>query len=269
MRLVRVQMTVLVEEYLGEGELQPLVVATLRDKRRQVQPAHPDVPVVLDRERPDPLRIRIPLRKPFQKGMRERRMPDHLPLQAPQKLLSIHPALLPEDLHQFNASSWYFSRSRRTDGSLQLLPARRPGHHLTLVEQRDGFVEKLFFGPRIPTTRKVFTLVVINFLHTHKPTPHTTPKGYKIATLQLKPNNQHASACGLRSTLRPFGLRLSARCLRQLVSTLQPTAVACQQRFGLSGLAFSQSSCGLTLSLTRTGADGRWVTELAETVRDD
>src|SRR4051794_19318658 len=104
MRLLRVQMTVLVEEDLGEGELQPLVVTALRDERRQVQPAHPDVPVILDRERPDPLRIRIPLRKPLQKRMRKRRMPYDLALQALQKLLRIHPSLLPEDHFQFSAS---------------------------------------------------------------------------------------------------------------------------------------------------------------------
>src|SRR5215203_1736070 len=137
MRLVRVQMTVLVEEYLGEGELQPLVVAALRDERRQVQPAHPDVPVVLDRERPDPLRIRIPLRKPFQKGMRERRMPNNFPLQAPQKLLSIHPALLPEDLHQFNASFWAVGESadqvaRAVGSSSCASPSGRKGSILHL-----------------------------------------------------------------------------------------------------------------------------------------
>src|ERR671912_1514977 len=120
--------------------------------------------------------------------MRKRGMPDHLPLQALQKLLSVHPALLPEDLHQFNASSWYFSRSRRTCGSLQLLPVRRPGHHLALVEQRNGLVEELLFRPRIPATRKVFTLAITNFLHTLKPTPHTRPKGNNSATLQLKPD---------------------------------------------------------------------------------
>src|SRR5215212_2792980 len=153
MRLLRVKMAVLVEEHLGEGELQRLVLAALRDERRQVQPAHPDVPVVLDRERPDPLHVGIPLRKPLQKRMRERRMPDNVPLQAPQKLLSIQPALLPEDLHQFNASSWPSSRSRSARGRLHLLLARSPGHHLALVEQSNGLVEKLILRPGIPTTR--------------------------------------------------------------------------------------------------------------------
>ena len=41
MRLIRVQVTVLVEEYLGEGELQPLVVAAVRDQGRQVQAGSP------------------------------------------------------------------------------------------------------------------------------------------------------------------------------------------------------------------------------------
>src|SRR5215204_7681619 len=116
MSLFGVEVTVLVEENLGERELELLVSAALRDKGGQVQPAHPDVPVVLDRERPDPLRVSIPLRKPLQKRMRERRMPDNVPLQAPQKLLSIQPALLPEDLPQFNASSWPSSRSRSARG---------------------------------------------------------------------------------------------------------------------------------------------------------
>ena len=80
MRLIGVEVAVLVEEYLGEGKLQLLVVAAVRDKRRQVQPAHPDVPVVLDRERPHPRRVGIPLRKPLQKRMRQRRMPDNLTL---------------------------------------------------------------------------------------------------------------------------------------------------------------------------------------------
>src|ERR671910_310044 len=163
--------------------------------------------------------------------MRKRGMPDRLPLQALQKLLSVHPALLPEDLHQFNASSWYFSRSRRTCGSLQLLPVRRTGHHLALVEQRNSLVEKLLFGPRIPATRKVLTLVVTSFLHTHNPTPHTNPKGNKTATLQLKPDKARyglaASACQHVAALR------ASTCQHARAS-----ALACQQRIGPSGLAF-------------------------------
>src|SRR3712207_6891092 len=47
--LAGVQVPVLVEEDPGEGELQPLVVAAVRDQGREVEPAHPHVPVVLDR----------------------------------------------------------------------------------------------------------------------------------------------------------------------------------------------------------------------------
>src|SRR5215212_12206244 len=80
MRLFGVEVTVLIEENLGECELELLIVAAVRDKGGQVQPAHPDVPVVLDRKRPYPLRISIPLPKPLQKWVRERMMPDDLAL---------------------------------------------------------------------------------------------------------------------------------------------------------------------------------------------
>src|SRR5829696_3239081 len=80
MRLVRIQMPVLVEEDLGEGELELLVVAAVRDQSRQVQSAHLDVPIVLDRKRPHPLRVSIPLPESLQKRVRERRMPYDLPL---------------------------------------------------------------------------------------------------------------------------------------------------------------------------------------------
>src|SRR5215218_7777980 len=69
-RLIRVQMSVLVEEDLGEGELQPLVLTALRDECRQVYPAYPDVPVVLDREGPYPLGVSPALPEPLEKWMR-------------------------------------------------------------------------------------------------------------------------------------------------------------------------------------------------------
>ena len=80
MSLFGVEVTVLVEENLGERELELLVVAAVRDKGGQVLPTHPDVPVVLDRKRPYPLRTRIPLPKPLQKWVCERWMPDDLAL---------------------------------------------------------------------------------------------------------------------------------------------------------------------------------------------
>ena len=91
MGLVRVEVTILVQEDLREGELEPLVVAAVRDQSRQVQPAHPDVAVVLDRERPDALAPRTPIPESFQKRVRERRMPDDLPLQPLKKPARIHP----------------------------------------------------------------------------------------------------------------------------------------------------------------------------------
>src|SRR5215203_4016662 len=78
MRLLGVEVAVLIEKDLGERELQLLVVAAVRDKSSEIQPAHPDVPVVLDRKRPYPLRVNIPLPKSLQKRVRERRMPDDL-----------------------------------------------------------------------------------------------------------------------------------------------------------------------------------------------
>src|SRR5688572_31741120 len=69
-RLLGVEVSVLVEEDLGERELELLVVAAPRDKSGQVQPAYPHVPVVLDRKSPYPLRIRIPLPEPLQERVR-------------------------------------------------------------------------------------------------------------------------------------------------------------------------------------------------------
>src|SRR5918911_1671423 len=95
MCLLGVQVTILVEEDLGECELELLVVIAVGDDGREVQPAHPDVAVVLDRERPHPLLTRIPFPEPFQKGMYQRRMPDDLPLQPLQEFFRIQENLLP------------------------------------------------------------------------------------------------------------------------------------------------------------------------------
>src|SRR3954449_4370504 len=90
MSLVGVQVSVLVEEDLGERELELLVVAAVRDQSRKVQSAHPDVAVVLYRERPHPIFARVSLPEPLQERMHQRRMPDDLPFQSSQKLFGIH-----------------------------------------------------------------------------------------------------------------------------------------------------------------------------------
>ena len=79
--LVGVEVTVLVKEDLGESELYPLVFAAVRDQGRKVKPAHPHVPVVLDRKRPHTLLARIPLSESLQKRVHERGVPYNLPLQ--------------------------------------------------------------------------------------------------------------------------------------------------------------------------------------------
>ena len=73
-------MSILVKEYPGEGELQLLVLAAVRDQGREIEPTPPYVPVLLDREVPYALLSRIPLPEPLQKRVHERRMPYHLPL---------------------------------------------------------------------------------------------------------------------------------------------------------------------------------------------
>src|SRR5687767_12314979 len=70
MRLFWVEVAVLVEENFRKRKLELLIVAALRDKSSQVQPAHPYVPVILDRKSPYPLRISIPLPKPLQERVR-------------------------------------------------------------------------------------------------------------------------------------------------------------------------------------------------------
>src|SRR4051812_16755556 len=99
MGLVWVQVSVLVEEDLGERELELLIVSTVGDHSRKVQPAHPDVAIVLDRERTDPLLARVPLPKPLEERMHQRRMPDDLPLQPLQKLPGIHETSYPLPVH--------------------------------------------------------------------------------------------------------------------------------------------------------------------------
>ena len=81
MCLLRVQVAVLVHQNFGEGELQFLVVAAVGDQGRQVQPAHPHVPVVLDGELPNTFRVSLPITEPFQKRMGQRGVPDHLALE--------------------------------------------------------------------------------------------------------------------------------------------------------------------------------------------
>ena len=80
MRLFRIQMTVLIEEDLGERELEFLIVAAPGDQSRQIQPAHPDVPVVLNSERPYTLLVSIPLPEPLQKRVHQRRVSNNLSL---------------------------------------------------------------------------------------------------------------------------------------------------------------------------------------------
>jgi hypothetical protein len=80
MGLFGFQVSVLVEEDPGEGKLRPLVVAAVRDQGRKVEPAHPHVSVVLDREGPYALLARITLPKPLQERVHQRGVPYHLPL---------------------------------------------------------------------------------------------------------------------------------------------------------------------------------------------
>jgi hypothetical protein len=62
---------------------------------------------------------------------------------------------------------------------------------------------------------------------------------------------------------------MSARWLRQLVSTLQPAAFACQHASAFQASLSAKSICGLILTHTKNRSRGNPSPEPADAARDD
>ena len=154
-------------------------------------------------------------------------------------------------------SMLYFAKPARTERAALYAPFAVSGW-LVPGECRSGKT------PKAPSRQPQSSLTCASYPPLHGPAEAGPVHHRTVASSMRVPHStpdQHATA-----------LRASARQhagLRRLVSTLRPFGLACQQRFALLGLAVSLSSCGPTLPLSRAGAEGRWVPELAIPLRDD